>query len=340
MFFIGFQEEGIMKKLITGATGFIGSAVMRELLKQGEEVKILMRKTSSTKNIDGYEVERVYGDIRDYASMRKAMEGCDTLFFVSAHFKHWVPDIREPYDVNVGGTRATLQAAMDAGIQKVVYTSTNCTMGAHGRQITNEDGEFNHFTTGDHYSMSKYLAEVEAFKFGARGLPIVIVNPTLVIGRNDQKPTPSGMMIKTIAEGKADIITDGLVNVVDVEDVAYAIVQAAKKGKVGERYVLGGRNMTVMEFYDLVADIAGVRRPRLSVPYWLALATAKFYEKRAKATGKQPEIAVNAVKIGHMGEWFDSTKAITELGMPQTPIEATIKKAIDWFKENGYLEKR
>jgi dihydroflavonol-4-reductase len=311
---------------------------MRELLKQGEEVKIVLRPTSSTVNIEGYDVERAYGDIRDYSSMKQAMEGCDTLFFVAAHFKHWISDIREPYDINVGGTRATLQAALDAGIKKVVYVSTNCTMGAHGKQITDENGEFNHFKTGDHYSMSKYLAEVEAFKFGARGLPIVIVNPTLVIGINDQKPTPSGMMMKTIAEGKADIITDGLVNIVDVEDVAYAIVAAAKKGRVGERYVLGGKNMTVKEFYDKVADIAGQPRPKISVPYWIALLAAKWYEARAKATGKQPEIAVNAVKIGHMGEWFDSTKAITELGMPQTPIDETIQKAIAWFKENGYLE--
>lgn len=327
-----------MKKLIVGATGFIGSAVMRECLAQGDEVKVLVRKTSNTKNIDGYDVERCIGDIRDYDSMKNAMKGCDTMLMTAADFHHYSPNPKQPYDINVGGTRATLQAALDAGLSKVVYTSTNCTMGAHGRNVTNEDGEFNHFTTGDNYAMSKYLAEVEAFKYGARGVPIVIVNPTLVIGSNDVKPTPSGQMIVTIANGEANIVTPGLVNIVDVDDVAKGIVAAATKGRIGERYVLGGKNFTVQEFYNLAADVAGVPRPKLFVPYWIANIAAHSYEARARRTGKPPEVSVTQLKIGNMGEWYDPSKAIRELGLPQTPAEETLRKAIAWFRENGYLK--
>ena len=161
-----------------------------------------MRETSDTRNIDKLDVERVYGDIRDGESMKKALKGCDTLYFTAAFFAHWTPDKNLPYAVNVGGTKASLQATLDAGIQKVVYTSTNNTMGAHGPVPVDENAEFNHWKTGDNYSISKYLGETEAKSFITKGLPIVIVNPTLVIGTNDIKPTPSGQMIIDVATGK------------------------------------------------------------------------------------------------------------------------------------------
>lgn len=326
-----------MKKLVTGATGFIGSAIVRELIKDGEDVRVFLRKTSDTRNIDGLDVEMAYGDIRDGDSMKKALQGCDTLYFTAAFFAHWVPDKRIPYEINVDGTKASLQAALDVGIQKVIYTSTNNTMGAHGPIPVDENAEFNHWKTGDHYSMSKYLAEIEAINFARKGLPIVIVNPTLVIGTHDIKPTPSGQMILDIATGKMPGYIEGGTNVIDVEDVARGHILAAKKGRVGERYLFGNRNIAVSEYFKLIADIAGVKPPTFRIPYGLAVALGYVFEFGAFITKKPPVVTASEVRIGRKQEFYDCSKAVKELGLPQTPIDITIGKAINWFKENGYL---
>ena len=327
-----------MKKLVTGATGFIGSAIVRELIKQGEEVKVLIRKTSNTRNIDHLDVERVYGDIRDGDSIKQALKGCDTLYFTAAFFAHWTPDKRLPYEVNVEGTKASLHAALEAGIEKVVYTSTNNTLGAHGPIPVDENAEFNHWKTGDHYSLSKYLAELEARKFVARGLPIVIVNPTLVIGTNDIRPTPSGQMIIDVATGKMPGYIEGGTNVIDVEDVALGHVLAAKNGRVGERYLFGHKNIGVSDYFKLIADIAGVKPPTIRIPYHLAVALGYVFEFGAFMTQKPPVVTASEVRIGRKQEFYDCSKAVKELGLPQTPIHITINKALNWFRENGYLK--
>jgi len=324
------------KKLVLGATGFIGSAVMRELLKDGEDVKVVVRKSSSTKNVDSFDVERVYADMLDTASMKKAMEGCDTLYFTAAYFNHWAPDAKKPYEINVGGTKATLQAALEAGLEKVVYTSTNNTIGPHGEPV-NEEAEFNQWKIKDHYSLSKYFAEIEAYKYGARGVPIVIVNPTFVIGTNDIRPTPSGRMIIDVASGKEELYTDARTNVVDVDDVARGEILAAKKGRVGERYILGNTNVNITDFYRLISKVAGVEPPKIKVSYPLALLAGHMFTTIAAITKKEPFVTAGEVQIGHMGEWYDCSKAVNELGMPQTPLEETLHKAINWFRENGYL---
>ena len=326
-----------MKNLVTGATGFIGSAIVRELIRDGEEVRVLVRAISDTRNIDKLDVERVYGDIRDGESMKKALKGCDTLYFTAAFFAHWTPDKDLPYEVNVGGTKASLQAALDAGIQKVVYTSTNNTMGAHGPIPVDEQAEFNHWKTGDNYSISKYLAETEARSFVAKGLPIVIVNPTLVIGTNDIKPTPSGQMIIDVATGKMPGYIEGGTNVIDVEDVARGHILAAKKGRVGERYLLGNENITVSDYFKLIADIAGVKPPTFKIPYSLAVALGYVFELGASITKKSPVVTASEVRIGRKQEFYNCSKAVKELGLPQTPINVAIDKAINWFRENGYL---
>ena len=211
----------MMKNLVTGATGLIGSTIVRELIKDGEDVRVLVRKTSDTRNIDNLEVEKVYGDIRDGDSMAKALKGIETLYYTAAHFSHWVPDKKIPYEINVEGTKTSMAAALKAGVQKVVYTSTNNTMGAHGAEKpADETAEFNHWDTHDHYSISKYLGEIEAKKFAAQGLSIVIVNPTIVIGARDIKPTPSGQLILAVAKGEMPGYVEGGVNIIDVEDVA------------------------------------------------------------------------------------------------------------------------
>lgn len=326
-----------MTNLVTGATGFIGSAIVRELIKDGEDVRVFVRETSDTRNIDKLDVELVYGDIRDGESMKKALKGCDTLYFTAAFFAHWTPDKDLPYEVNVGGTKASLQAALDAGIQKVVYTSTNNTMGAHGPVPVDEHAEFNHWKTGDNYSISKYLAETEARSFVAKGLPIVIVNPTLVIGTNDIKPTPSGQMIIDVATGKMPGYIEGGTNVIDVEDVARGHILAAKKGRVGERYLLGNENITVSDYFKLIADIAGVKPPTFKIPYSLAVALGYVFELGASITKTPPVVTASEVRIGRKQEFYDCSKAVKELGLPQTPIKVAIGKAINWFRENGYL---
>ena len=326
-----------MKKLVTGSTGFMGSSIARELLTEGEEVKVLIRRTSDTQNIDGLDVERVYGDIRDGDSMRKALKGCDTLYYTAAFFAHWTPDRKLPYEVNVEGTKTSMKAALDAGVRKVVYTSTNNTLGAHGPVPVDETAEFNHWKTGDHYSISKYLAEIEAKKFVDRGLPLIIVNPTLVIGVRDIKPTPSGQMIIDIARGQMPGYIEGGTNIIDVEDVAKGHILAAKKGRVGERYIFGNENITVSDYFRLIAEVAGVKPPRIRLPYHAAVALGYIFEFGAWITKKPPVVTASEVRIGKLQEWYDCSKAVRELGLPQTPIRTSIEKALTWFRKNGNL---
>jgi|BarGraIncu01122A_1022018.scaffolds.fasta_scaffold15129_1 dihydroflavonol-4-reductase len=328
-----------MKKLVTGSTGFIGSAIVRELIKDGEEVKVLIRQTSDTRNIDKLNVERVYGDIRDGDSMKRALKGCDTLYFTAAYFAHWAPDPELLYEVNVGGTKASLKAALEVGVEKVVYTSTNNAIASSGPVPTNEEKAFDYWKAGDHYSMSKYIAENEARIFIMRGLPVVMVNPTLVIGTNDIKPSPSGQMIIDVVKQKMPGYIDGGINIIDVEDVARGHILAAKKGRIGERYLFGNENITVSNYFKLIADIAGVKPPTIKIPYHLALVLGYVFEFGAFITKKPPVVTASEVKIGKMTEWYDCSKAVNELGLPQTPIHMTIKKALNWFRENGYLTK-
>jgi len=328
-----------MKKLVTGATGFIGSAITRELLKDGEDVKVLVRETSDTRNIDKLDVEKAYGDIRDSDSMKRALQGCDTLYLTAAYFAHWAPDPKLLYEINTGGTKASLQAALEAGIEKVVYTSTNNAIAASGPVPADEEKTFNYWEARDHYSMSKYIAENEARIFVTRGLPVVMVNPTLVIGINDIKPSPSGQMIIDVVKQKIPGYIDGGINIVDVEDVARGHILAAKKGRVGERYLLGNKNITVHDYLTLIAEIAGVKPPAIKLPYHVALALGYLFEFGASLTKKPPVVTASEVRIARMTEWYDCSKAVNELGLPQTPIDITIKKALRWFRENGYLTK-
>ena len=327
-----------MKNLVTGATGFIGSAIVRELLKDGEEVRVLVRKSSDTRNIDNLDVERVYGDIRDGEAMGKALKGVHTLYYTAAHFSHWTPDKKLPYEINVEGTKTSMAAALAAGVEKVVYTSTNNTMGAHGAEKpADETAQFNHWDTKDHYSISKYLGELEALKFVAKGLPIVIVNPTIVIGKNDIKPTPSGLLILAVAKGELPGYIEGGVNIIDVEDVARGHILAAEKGSIGERYLFGNENMSVSDYFKLIADVAGVKPPKIKIPYHLALFVTHLYELGAFFTNTPPASTASELKIGRKYEFFDCSKAVKELGLPQTPVRTSIEKALNWFRENGYL---
>jgi dihydroflavonol-4-reductase len=328
-----------LKTLVTGATGFIGSNVVRELIKRGEDVRVTLRKNSDTRNIDDLDIEKVYCDIRNRESVKNALNGCDILYHVAAYFSHWSPNIKLFYDINVEGTKTLLEEALSQGLEKVVYTSTSNTIGSHGAgNYVTEEAEFNGWEAKDHYAISKYLAENEAKKLCEKGLPLVIVNPTLVIGVRDLKPTPSGALIVDIANRDMPGYIEGAINVIDVEDVAQGQILAAKKGRIGERYLFGNENLFVGEFFNLIAEIAGVKAPKMKIPYRLAILLGYFFQFGARITKKEPIVSVSQVRLGKMGEHFNCSKAINELGLPQTPIKETIKKAIDWYTKNGYIK--
>ncbi len=327
-----------MKTLVTGASGFIGSTIVRKLLKTGMDVRVTVRRDTDTKNIDGLDVERVHGDIRDRDAIRKALKGCDSLYHVAAYFAHWSLNKNLFYDINVEGTKTILEEALSQGLEKVVYTSTSNTIGSHGAgNYVNEQAVFNGWKTGDHYAISKYLAEIEAKKVCDKGLPLIIVNPTLVIGVRDIKPTPSGAMIVDIVNQDMPGFIDGAINVIDVEDVASGHLLAAQKGKIGHRYILGNENLSVGDFFKSVGEISGVKSPKLRLPYPVALALGHLFELGARITKKPPVVSASQVIIGNMGEHFDNSKAVNELGLPLTPIEKTIADTIQWFRENGYI---
>lgn len=327
------------KKLILGGNGLMGSAIARNLLASDEDVKLLVRSTSGLRNLDGIDADVVTGDITDGDSIKRALAGCDTVYFTAAHFSHYNPKPQYAYDTNVGGTRTALAACRDAGIDKVVYTSTNCALGAHGATPVDETATFNHWKTGDHYSNSKFAAEMVAMEFAAQGLPLVVVSPTYVIGAGDQRPTPSGQLLIDVATGRSPVSMGGWLNIIDVEDVAMGQIKAASQGRVGERYLLGNVNITIHDFQAMIARIAGVPGPKMTVPYPLALGAAHVAEAWARLTRSDPWETVAAIKIGHMGESYDCSKAVRELDLPQTPLEVSIARSLDWFRTNGYLDR-
>jgi len=328
-----------MKALVTGATGFVGAALVRELLKDGKEVKVLVRQSSNTRNIDGLDFERAYGDIRDKESVKSALKGCDTFYQTAALHEYWGHPKKDFYDINVEGTKSSLQAALEQGVGKVVYTSSIVALGAHGREHpANEDAQYNSPAGAPLYCLTKHLGEVEALKMAQKGLPIVIVNPGAIIGVRDIRPTPSGRIILDVLNKRSPGYMDGGINYVDVEDVARGHILAAAKGKVGQKYVLGNANMSILEFYALVGEVAGVKPPSLKFPYLAVLATAYLYLLIAGITKKPPPITPALARITRLYMYFDSTKAAKELGFQQTPIRTTVEKAVNWFRENGYVK--
>ncbi|NVM22359.1 MAG: NAD-dependent epimerase/dehydratase family protein [Desulfobacterales bacterium] len=328
-----------MKTLVTGATGFIGSSLVRELLKDSVEVRVLVRENSDTRNIDGLDVEKAYGDIRDGEAVKAALKGCDTFYQTAALYAFWAPDSKVFYEINVEGTKIALNVALEQGVEKVVYTSTAAAIGRHGSgTLANEESQFNLWYTGDHYMRSKYLGEVEAKKICEKGLPLVIVNPSGVIGVRDVKPTPSGKIILDVVTKKMPGYIDGGMNFVDVEDVALGHILAAQKGRIGERYILGNENLSLRDYLGLIADVGGVKPPRLKMPYPVAIAMGYLFGFAASITRKPPLMTPAVVRAGKGYFYFDVSKAVNELGMPQTPVRTTIEKAFNWFRENGYVK--
>jgi dihydroflavonol-4-reductase len=329
-----------MKTLVTGGTGFVGANVVRALLKRGVEVRALVRPRSDTRNLDSLEVELVAGDLRDRGSLEAALEGCDILYHVAAMYTLWARNPREIYDSNVTGTINILEAAGQAGVQKIVYTSSVATIGLpkDGTPGTEEVPLPPEDMVSD-YKRSKYLAEQEVLKYAQRGLPVVIVNPSFPVGAWDVKPTPSGQIIVNFLRGKIPAYVDTGLNVVDVEDVAIGHVMAAERGRIGERYILGHTNLTLPELFQLLAQVSGMNAPRIRIPYGFAYLSACVSEFVARTiTHKPPFATLAGVKLSRKRMFFDPSKAVQELGLPQTPAIEALSKAVQWFRAHGYAQ--
>jgi dihydroflavonol-4-reductase len=323
--------------LVTGGTGFVGANLVSELLADGASVRVLARKGSDRRALEGCSVEMAEGDLLDRASLRAAVHGVKRVYHVAADYRLWSPDPRALYRANVDGTRNVLEAAMKAGVERVVYTST---VGAVGIP---HDGRPGDETTpvslqdmvGD-YKASKFLAERVAEEWAARGAPIVIVNPSAPIGPRDVKPTPTGQMVVDFLKGRMVASLDTGLNLVHVQDVARGHILAAERGRVGERYILGNENLSLLEIFGRLAAITGIRAPRARVPYAAAWLTALFMEGASRVTGRPPRVALTAVRMARKRMHFSPAKAIRELGLPQTPVDVALRDAVAWFVAHGY----
>jgi len=259
------------------------------------------------------------------------------VYHLAAAYANWLPDRSVIIRSNVEGTRNLLQACLGRKIERVVYTSSVAALGAHGQTPADESAQFNLADTGDVYHLSKYQAEQVALEFAGKGLPVVILNPSNPIGPRDLKPTPTGALILNVLKGRLPGYVDGGINVVDVEDVAVAHVRAMEKGRPGEKYVLGNANLSIHDYFQLIAEMGGGKAPTMRIPLPFAIATAYLYEAVAAVTQKPPLTTPGWVKVGSHYSFWNSSKAVRELGLPQTPVRESLKKAIAWFREKGYL---
>jgi dihydroflavonol-4-reductase len=328
-----------MKTFITGATGFIGASIVRELLKDGREVRALVRKGSETSNLTGLDVEFWQGDLRDPAGLGQGLKGCDVLYHAAADYRLWTRDPAEMYRINVDGTVAILEAALNNGLSRVVYTSSVGTLGNPGDGTPgNEDTPVSLGDMVGHYKKSKFLAEREAERFVARGLPLVIVNPSTPVGPLDIKPTPTGRIIVDFLNRRMPAFLDTGLNIIAVEDCAKGHVLAEQRGVVGRKYVLGNANLTLREIFAILAEITGLPAPKVRLPYLPILLAAYINEGFSKITGREPLIPLAGVQMAAKFMYFDPSRAVRELGLPQTPVREALQRAVEWFRQNGYVE--
>lgn len=327
-----------MVSLVTGASGFIGSAVVRRLLEAGHEVRVLLRPDSDRRNLEGLPVEVVTGDLTVPSTLPPAVAGCDALFHVAADYRLWAPDPGEIFATNVDGTVSLMKAALAAGVDRIVYTSSVATLGIRDdRRPADEEtpvsGE-NHF--GD-YKRSKSVAEEKVLAMVEQeGLPAVVVNPSAVIGPRDLKPTPTGRTILDAARGRVPAYVDTGLNFVHVDDVAMGHWRAFERGKVGERYVLGGEDLTLCDVLGRIAALTGQPGPRVRLPHAAVLPVAYAAEAWARFTGEEPLATVNGVRMSKKHMFFSSEKARRELGYEPRPVDEALRDAVAWFRENGY----
>jgi len=328
---------------VTGATGFLGASVARALLERGREVRLLVRESSNRGNIHRLPAEVCAGDLRDAAAVSAAVAGCHEVYHVGAEYSFWSDRPRAMYESNVAGTTNVMNACLEHHVDRVVYTSTVGTMGlgggdgpqhAYDEQSPTADGQF----CGD-YKRSKLEAETAALAYVARGLPLVVVNPSAPIGPWDRKPTPTGKIIVDFVLGRMPAYVDTGLNVVHVRDVAIGHVLAAERGRIGERYILGHHNMTLAEILATLGHLVGRAPPKVRIPYWAAYMAGRASTLIADhVTRRSPAIALDAVRMARFKMFFSPAKAVQELGLPQTNVEEAFVDALDWFSGHGYFD--
>jgi dihydroflavonol-4-reductase len=338
----------VMKCFVTGASGFIGSNLVHELLARGHRVKALLRPGADERGLQGLKFERVTGDILNRNLLQRELEGCDWCFHVAASYQLWMRDYAPMYEINVEGTRNVLEAAGRAGCKKIVYTST---VGCIGLPKRAKDGSFPPTTElekisddqmSNDYKRSKFRAEAVAMDlFRKAGLPIVVVNPSAPVGPGDVKPTPTGQIIVDFLNRRLPAYLETGLNWVHVRDVAVGHIFAAENGRLGDRYILGNKegNWTMQQTLATLEKITGIRATRIKIPYWFAYRIAEANEYISYFTGQPPRAPLAGVRMAKYKMWFDPGKAIRELGLPQTPPEQAFADAVNWFRANGYVKK-
>ncbi|MGA9800190.1 MAG: hopanoid-associated sugar epimerase [Terriglobales bacterium] len=327
-----------MLAFVTGATGFVGSHVARALAGQGAELRLLIRSSSDLRNIQELRAERVVGDLRDPASLKKAVAGCDSIFHVAADYRLWVRDPDEMYRSNVEGTRAILEAARENKVRRVVYTSSVATMGFQSNgHLADEDSPVSLANMIGPYKRSKFMAEEIALEAGKSGMDVVVVNPTTPVGERDIKPTPTGRIVVDFLKKKFPAYVDTGLNLVDVAECARGHVAALEKGKSGERYILGGENLTLKQILDKLAAITGLPSPSMKVPYVVALATGVVDQVfTGYIRNREPRATIDAVRMGRKKMFVSSGKAERDLGWKTVPVDGALLRAVEWFQANGY----
>jgi dihydroflavonol-4-reductase len=324
--------------LVTGATGFVGSAVVRTLLKAGQPVRALARPKSDRRNLTGLSAEIVQGSLEDPASLAAAVAGCRYLFHVAADYRLWVPDPAPMFRANVEGTRELMLAALAAGVERIVYTSSVATLGIIPDGAADEDTPSRAEDMIGPYKLSKFQAEALVRKLVAeRALPAVIVNPSTPIGPGDIKPTPTGRLIVEAARGRVPGFVDTGLNVAHVDDVAVGHLLAAEGGQIGKRYILGGENLSLAEILTEVARLTGRRPPAFKIPYAVIVPVAMAAEALARLTGREPFVTLDGARMSQKKMFFSSVRAVRELGYAPRPARQAIADAVAWFKSNGYL---
>ena len=328
-----------MTTLVTGAAGFLGSHVARQLVARGDEVRVLLRASSTNRAIADLSLEYVTGDLRDPASLERAMKGVKRVFHVAADYRLWAKRSREIYDSNVGGTKNLLEAAKRAGVEQLIYTSTVATIAVDRPQLPNEFTDARLEEMVGHYKRSKWMAEREVLNAAKNGLPVIVAMPTTPVGPWDWKPTPTGKIILDFLNGKMPGYVETGLNFVGVEECAAGHLLIAEKGKVGERYLLGGENLTLKAMLDILARITGLRAPSLKIPHGLALGVAYANTVFSRLLGREPGIPIEGVKIARHMMFVDSSRAQRELGFKSGPVAAALERAVRWYDANGYIAK-
>ena len=329
-----------MTTLVTGASGFLGSHVARQLVARGEDVRVLLRASSHNRAIGDLSLEYVTGDLRDPASLERALKGIQRVFHVAADYRLWAKRSKDIYESNVGGTKNLLAAAENAGVEQFIYTSTVATVAVDRLQLPNEATEARLEEMVGHYKRSKWLAEQEVLKAAKNGAPIIVAMPTTPVGPWDWKPTPTGKIIVDFLNGKMPGYLETGLNFVGVEECAAGHLLVSEKGKIGERYLLGAENLTLKQVLDTLAKITGLAAPRLKIPHGLALSAAYVNTIFSRLTFREPQIPVEGVKIARHKMFVDCSRAQRELGFRPGSVAAALERAVRWYEANGYVTAR